>query len=260
MERTARLIRYGVPWRTVFSLTPHILHHTRTSVDEFTAAVVARVNPPPIYEGLDNLPPDPRFLLVANHYQRKGLWILHPASALTQAVARRYGPTEAPIRWIVTANWPPIRLGPLRVPSPGDWLLPRVAHALHCYPVSFAGSDPTRTALSYRRLIREARAIERPIGLFPEGVAGIADRLNDPLPGVERLIAQLARTGLPALPAAIGETGDRLILRFGPPVPPDEILAAPDAARLLMSRIAGLTCDIVAASANKVEGPGQSAK
>jgi hypothetical protein len=125
------------------------------------------------------------------------------------------------------------------VASPGDWLLPKVAHALHCYPVSFAGSNPAFTAASLRRLLRDATRIDRPIGLFPEGVAGSAGVLTDPLPGVERLVRQLARLGLPAVPAGISESG-RFVLRFGRTVPAEELLAAPDAARLLMGRIGEL--------------------
>ena len=124
-------------------LSSNIRKGTRTSVDEFTAKIAAHIQPPPLIEGV--LPGDPRFILAANHYQRKGLWILHTATVLTRAIRDRYGEGDPPVRWMVTANWPPIRVGPLSFPSPGDWLLPRVAHALWCYPVSFAGVNPAFT-------------------------------------------------------------------------------------------------------------------
>ncbi|HBY61142.1 MAG TPA: hypothetical protein DEH78_15070, partial [Solibacterales bacterium] len=174
MEGQARLIRYPAPWDLVFGLTPYIAKGTPRNVDEFSAEIVRRMQPGPVYEGLDRLPEDPRFLLVANHYQRKGLWILHTGAALTQAIRQRYGPGDPPVRWVVTANWPPVRIGPWRFPSPGDWLLPKVAAALGCYPVSFARHNPGFTARSLRRILREAPRSNRPIGLFPEGVAGAA--------------------------------------------------------------------------------------
>lgn len=233
-------IQYPVPWREVFGLTPFIARRERRDIDDFTRAIVARMTPPPLFEGLDLLPASPRFLLAANHYQRKGLWILHSAAAVTQAIVRRYGPHPAPVRWLVTANWPRVRLGPLSFPSPGDWLLPKVAHTLWCYPVSFAGSNPAYTARSLRAVLRDARPAERPIGLFPEGVAGSAGVLTDPLPGTERLIQQLARLGLPAVPCGISEAQGRFHIRFGPAVEPQELTAAPDAARLVMDRIARL--------------------
>ena len=179
-------------------------------------------------------------MLVANHYQRQGLWILHTAAAITQAVVAVRGPGDPPVRWMVTANWPPWRLGPWRIPSPGDRLLPRVAEALQCYPVSFSGSNPAYTAGSLKRLLRESRSSTVPIGIFPEGVAGTAGRLTDPLPGIERVLKLLGR---PVVPCGVSEAG-RLVLRFGPPVTAVELAAAGvDAARLVMGRVAQLLAD-----------------
>lgn len=231
------LVSYPVPWDLVFGLWPNMLHRTPTSVDAFSAAIVARLQPEPLLEGLEHLPPSPRFVLAANHYQRPGLWIMHAASVLTQAIRKHYGPGDPPVRWMVTANWPAIKLGPLRIPSPGDILLPRVADALACYPVSFANTNPAYTARSLRRILRAAPSLERPLGLFPEGVAGVAGTLTDPLPGVDRLLAHLAKHGLPVQPAAISEGQGRLIVRFGPTITCAELLAATDPAELTMQRI-----------------------
>jgi hypothetical protein len=232
-------IQYPVPWDLVFGLTPHIMHGTQRSVDDFSASVVARMIPEPQILGLQLLPENPRFLLVANHYQRKGLWILHSASVVTQAIRKRYGVGDPPVRWVVTANWPAVRLGPWKFANPGDRLLPRVADALGCYAVSFAKNNPGFTARSIRRLLREAPGVTRPIGLFPEGVAGSAGKLTEPLPGVDRLISHLAKSGMPAVPMAISEAG-RLIVRFGETVAAPELAAAPNSAHLLMKRIADL--------------------
>jgi 1-acyl-sn-glycerol-3-phosphate acyltransferase len=226
----SELVSYPVPWDLVFGLTDHIRRGTRRDLDDFTARVVARMDPPPVIEGLEHLPADPRFVLAANHYQRKGLWILHPASVLTQAVVRKYGPIDPPVRWLVTANWPRWRLGPFSFRSPGDLLLPRVAHALWAYPVSFHGANPAFTAGSLRTLLRELPGLRCPIGIFPEGVAGVAGRIGPALPGIDRL---LRRIGRPVVPARISERARRLIVRFGPPVPPDAEV---------MTAIAGLPC------------------
>lgn len=239
MTGRRELISYPVPWDQVLGLTRYLARRERRDLADFTRSIVERMEPPPLIEGLQHLPDEPRLLLVANHYQRKGLWILHTAAAITQAITARYGPHPAAVRWLVTANWPPIRFGPLRFPSPGDWLLPKVAHALWCYPVSFAGANPGYTAQSLRQVLKDARTAERPIGLFPEGVSGAAGVLTDPLPGTERLIAMLARTGMPVVPVGISEAG-RFIIRFGSPIPAADLLSAPDSARLAMSRVAGL--------------------
>lgn len=236
-------IQYPVPWRLVAGLTPHLRAGTRTNVDDFTRQVVAQMPLPPDVQGAEHLPTSPRFLLVANHYQRKGLWILHTAAALTQAVRQHYGPGDPPVRWVVTANWPPWRIGPWSFASPGDRLLPRVAHALHCYPIPFAGADPKRTAQSIRRILQEAPTLNRPIGLFPEGVAGTAGALTPALPGIDRLLVQLAKRGLPVVPCAVAEAPG-LALRFGPPVTAERLLAeraaGMDVAALVMNEITTL--------------------
>jgi len=228
-------IRYPVPWDVVFSIGPNIWNGTETSVDRFSAGFTARMQPAPVIEGLENFPSSARFVLAANHYQRPGLWIAHAASVLTQAVRRRYA-IDPPVRWVVTANWPPWRAGPWKIPSPGDLLLSRVAKALCCYPVAFAGANPEFTARTLRRLLRDARALDCPIGIFPEGVAGTAGQLTAPLPGVGRLLRQLAKSGWPVLPAGIGEDG-RILVFIGPMIPPAELLAAADPAKLVMARI-----------------------
>ncbi len=232
-------LSYPVPWKTVFSIGPNIINNTEASVDAFSAGVCAGISPVPTIIGLENLPSCGRFVLVANHYQRKGLWILHPASVITQAIRKHYGPGDPPVRWIVTANWPPLRFGPMQISSPGDVLLPRVARALACYPVSFAGTNQKFTARSIRRILREAATLDRPIGLFPEGVAGSASKLTAPLPGTERLLAMLARVGLPVQPVGISET-DRFVIRFGSIIPAAQVVSAPDAAALVLSRVAEL--------------------
>lgn len=232
-------LSYPVPWKLVAGLWPHILHGTPANIDKFSHDVAQLIQPEPVIEGRQNLPASPRFVLVANHYQRKGLWILHSAAVLTHAIRKHYGPADPPIRWVVTANWPPLQIGPLRLPSPGDWLLPRVARALSCYPVSFLGTKPAYTARSIRRILREVPQSNCPLGLFPEGVAGSAGNIVRPLPGVDRLLVHLARAGVPVLPAAFSENGGFLI-RFGTLLTPSVLIAAPNAADLAMARVADL--------------------
>ena len=234
------MIQYPVPWDQVYSLWPHVANGTRRNVDDFSRKIVAKMFPGPVFEGLEHLPESPRFLLVANHYQRKGLWIVHVASALTQAIANKYGrQIDPPVHWMVTANWPRIQLGPWSLPSPGDMLLPKVAHALSCFPVSFAGANPAYTAATIKKILKTEPTLRRPIGIFPEGVAGTANKLHPPLAGVDRFVALMAKRGWPAVPVGVSED-DRFVIRFGAPVQPTELGTSRDAASLLMERIAGL--------------------
>lgn len=214
---------YAVPWDLLAGLTHNLRTGEPRNINDFTAAIVQRMRNAPLIEGLEHLPADPRFILAANHYQRKGLWILHTAAALTQAVAAHYRLPDPPVRWLVTANWPRWRFLGLSIPSPGDVLLPRVAAALQCYPVPFAGADPAMTAATFRRMRRDLPGIAGAIGIFPEGAAATADRIGEALPGVTRLLAHLRR---PVVPARLSEEGGRLIIRFGSVVQPDLVMAA----------------------------------
>ncbi len=229
-----------IPWKLIFGLGPHLLDRTATSVDAFTAEICKGIVPAPVMEGVENLPENPTFVLAANHYQRKGLWILFPAAILTQMIRQRYGPGDPPVRWMVTANWPRVKVGPLSFPSPGDILLPRVADALACYPVSFAGSNQAYTARSIRRILRDAPRAGRPLGIFPEGVGGSAGVFSKPITGVERLLAHLAKSGMPLVPVCISEREGRLVFRVGRVVSAGELVEARDAAELVMERIRGL--------------------
>ncbi len=228
--------RYPMPWDFVATLFPHVPRLSRASLERCSSILVRRLEPPPLIEDAGNMPDDPRFVLAANHYQRKGLWIAYSAAAITRAVIAKFGPGDPVIRWIVTANWPPWRLGPLQVPSPGDILLPRVANALWSYDVPFAGSDPRRAAASLRRLLRDARTARQPFGIFPEGATAHAGRIEAPLPGTNRLLALLAKDGFAVLPARIHET-DRLTVRFAKIIPARDLLGASSAAELVMDRI-----------------------
>ena len=235
-----RKLSYPVPWSLIAGHARNLRTRVPVSIDSFTEAIVARMHPAPLILGKEHLPPAARFVLAANHYQRKGLWILHAAAALTRAIRLHYGPGEPPVRWIVTANWPAVQLGPFRFRSPGDFLLPRIAEIWSCYPVSFHGTNPAYTARSLRSLLKETPRADRPIGLFPEGVLGSADVLAPPLPGVDRLLVKLARAAVPVVPAGVSEAG-RLVIRFGELIAAEEIKSSPNAAQLVMSRIASLT-------------------
>jgi 1-acyl-sn-glycerol-3-phosphate acyltransferase len=233
-------VSYSVPWDLILGLGPHIVNRTATSVDAFTAGICERLEPAPRIEGIENLPKSATFVLVANHYQRKGMWILFPAAILTQVIRRHYGPGDPPVRWMVTANWPRVKVGPFSFASPGDILLPRVADALGCYPVSFAGANQAFTARSIRKILRDAPRSARPLGIFPEGVGGSAGSFSRPIPGVDRLLRHLGKAGMPAVPVCIAEAEGCLRFRIGEAMSAGELRVADDPAELAMQRVAGL--------------------
>jgi 1-acyl-sn-glycerol-3-phosphate acyltransferase len=169
-----------------------------------------------VWEDVDYLPSRGPVCLVANHYQRRGLWIGWAGALISVAVAdRRHGQTP---RWLVLGDLP-WRIGPGTVPFPGArWAFHRVADAWGLVPTT-GFRDPGDRAASLRRLIHLARDSEV-IGLFPEGPSGTSDRLRPALPGLGRFLALLQRRGVVVIPVGVREENGKLVARFGSPIDP----------------------------------------
>jgi hypothetical protein len=103
--------------------------------------------------------------------------------------------------------------------------------------VSFAAHNPGFTAASLRRVLREAKTLDRPLGIFPEGVAGTADHMASALPGVGRLLEHLAKLGLPVVPCRVAENGTGLLLNFGVPLDATALGRCSDAGEAVMDAI-----------------------
>lgn len=233
-EQAGGRLRYRVPWDLIIGLGPSIAARKPAPAGDLLHRIFERLQPPPLYEGLENIPARPPFVLAANHYQRRHLWIVHAAAALSDPLRARF--PEAPVRWLVTANWPPLRLGPLRIASPGDKLLPRVAETLGYFSIPYAATHPERAAAALRRLLRAAP--QSIVGVFPEGARATAGTPGPPLPGIGRLFRHLALAGIPVLPARVGENGAQFLIRFAEPLTTTRILEAADPGELVMSAIA----------------------
>ena len=165
-------------------------------------------------EGLDNVPKEGSFILVMNHYGRRGLRPYHCAMVVTTAVASvRPGLPE--IRWAFTSEYLGRHVGPVPIPLwLIRWTFRRVARVYDFVVI------PRREELVMGRaaaLRRFARTVAHgPIGLTPEGLRGTGP-LVEPPPGNGLFLASLSRSGIPLLPVGLWEEGDALVARFGAP-------------------------------------------
>jgi len=66
-------------------------------------------------QGLENVPSEGPFVLVTNHYARRGLRTYHCAMFITTVIAERR-PLAPAIRWVITSEWYGYRLGPIPIP------------------------------------------------------------------------------------------------------------------------------------------------
>jgi hypothetical protein len=222
--------RYRIPVRTATRLGRAMLHRGDTSLLRDAADIVAAVSPPALLDGAENIPERGPFVAVANHFQRRGLWVGFPSALLTCAVERRR-PGAPPLHWAVVAQ---TRLGDGRFPVPGTaWAYREVARCYEMVALPPRREDVLGRARGLRALARLAlpppRGRGEPIAVYPEGERGNADGMVEALRGVGTFLLVLAAGGVPVLPVGFAEPGGRLEARIGVP--------------FLLTRTAGMTRD-----------------
>lgn len=164
-------------------------------------------------DGVEHIPREGAFVVVMNHYSRRGLRPYHCAFAVSATVAEaRADRTE--IRWAFASEMYGQHIGPLPIPLwLVRWVFRRVALVYDLVIVPRREDLVSGRAVALRRLWR---ALERgPVGLTPEAVGQGA--LVEPPGGSGLFLAALARRGAPLLPVAAWEEDDgTLVVRFGP--------------------------------------------
>ncbi|MGQ9571805.1 MAG: hypothetical protein ACUVV3_01235 [Dehalococcoidia bacterium] len=162
---------------------------------------------------LENVPGEGPFVLITNHYARRGLQPYHCAMFITTVIAERR-PLSPDIRWVFTSEWYGYRLGPIPVPAwLIRWVFRRVGKIYGQVVMPRQASLAVGRAAVMRRLARLAQ--RELIGLMPE--AGGPGVLREPLEGSGLFLQALSERSLPLVPAGVWEEDDTLIVRFGEP-------------------------------------------
>jgi hypothetical protein len=165
-------------------------------------------------QGLENVPSEGPFILVTNHYARRGLRAYHFAMFITTAIAQRR-PLSPAICWVITSEWYGYHVGPIPIPVwLIRWVFRRVAKVYGLVVMPRQASRAVGRAAVLRRI---AKIVQRePIGLMPE--AGGSGVLLEPLEGSGLFLQALSERGLPLVPAGVWEEDDTLMVSFGQPV------------------------------------------
>ncbi len=205
---------YPFPWGRFLGLAMNLSTGHRSLLAD-CASMVARITPSPLLHGEQNIPDSGPVVLMANHYQRAGLWIAWPGAVITEAVARRRA-ADPPVHWLVTGG---LHFSQSRGRGPQVPLArPLLEAVARCYHME---------ALPPRGSLGRAAAIHRwlgwategdALGMFPEGIRGRAGRLRQPEPGFDHLTRFLAKRAIPVLPVGICELAGAIHVAFGDPI------------------------------------------
>jgi len=211
-------LRPRFPLRLAIGLAGALVAGSRRSFAHDVGLLEAALPHRPIVEGVENVPLTGPAVVVANHYQRPGLWIGWAGASIAGAVRRQRG-GDPPIRWTAIEDFRP---GDRAWPGSG-WVFRGVARAWSLVPMPTGPRDVARRAGALRRMEALLRAGEV-VGLFPEGVGGRAGPPGPALPVVGRWLRRQAEAGAAIVPVAVGERGGTLAMRFGLPLTPTEAL------------------------------------
>jgi len=197
----------------------------------------------PLVTGVDNMPASGPFVLVANHYQRPGLWMGWAAMIAGKIIHECRGRR---VRWIAISEWDDYRLAGIPVPSPAT----RYVFGRFYEVFGFIAMPPMRASIQERaaavRCAMEAIASGDVIGLFPEGTVGETPALLEAREGSGGFLLALSKQAAPIIPLALYEEAGRLRVAFGPPVSLEEATTTSRserdavARRLVMEAIAAM--------------------
>ena len=208
---------YEAPRRTILRFALDVLAGRSRSFARDSREVLDANPYPRRIEGIECVPTDGAFIVVMNHYNRPGLRPYHCAMAISAALAeRRRGSPE--IRWAFTSEYRDRGIGPVPIPPAlFRWAFARMSRVYGFVALPRRETLIMSHAVALRRLARHLETA--PVGLTPEGLLA-ADGLVEPPAGNGRLLALLARKGVPLQPVAAWEDGTTLVVRFGEPFLP----------------------------------------
>lgn len=238
--------RYRFPLSWFLSMAPDLLLGRPRDFRGDCELAVRLLPVAPVIEGLEHIPRDGSLVVVANHYQRRDLWVGWPGALICHAMWRVRPDTRCTF---MTEDRAVVDGASVRWSRP---LFARVACVwglvLVTPPEARDGGTENSRRRALLRCVRLVSSPERPVALciMPEGITGTTGALREPVPGSGRALLALAAAGAKLLSAAVWEEpSGALHLRLGPPwapdtsdLPRDQVDAA--VAREAMRRIAAL--------------------
>jgi 1-acyl-sn-glycerol-3-phosphate acyltransferase len=211
---------YGPPYRITLPLALRgiaaIAWGRRRSLAHDALTVLGHMPEFPLVRGADHIPEDGGFVVVANHYERPGLWMAWSAILISHAVQTR---TALETHWIAIQEWETFSLWGIAIPR---WVIRLVfERAFSTYGI-IAMPPSDAPAAARAGAMRASTGMARRgsiLGLMPEGTVGTTPELLEAREGAGLFLLLLAATGVRILPVGLYEEGGRLVAHFGDPFP-----------------------------------------
>lgn len=168
----------------------------------------------PIVRGLDNVPEEGPLVIVANHYERPGLWMAWPAVFVGNCVLSRTGRDT---HWIAIEEWESFQIAGMRISRKiTRTVFQRAFSTWGMLAMPRPDTSAAARAKSMRAATQEIRA-GHIIGLMPEGSVGPTPELLEAREGVGAFLHLMAAAGARILPVGIYEENERMVAHFGEP-------------------------------------------
>ncbi len=211
---------YGPPYRITLPLilrgSVAIVWGRPRSLARDALTVLGQMPRPPFVRGAERIPEDGQFVVVANHYERPGLWMAWPAILISHVVQTRTG---LETHWIAIQEWDDFSLWGIDIPRS----LIRIVFERAFATYGIIAMPPSDAPAAARAGAMRASAGEAKrgsiLGLMPEGTVGSTPELLHAREGAGLFLLLLAATGIRMLPVGLYEEGGRLVASFGDPFP-----------------------------------------
>jgi hypothetical protein len=170
---------------------------------------------PPLVRGADCLPEHGPLVLVANHYERPGLWIAWVGIVVSEIVMLRTGQQT---HWITIQEWDTFSIAGIRIPPRFiRWVFTRAFRVWDLLAMPPPGARARERAAAMREAL-DTVARGGIIGIMPEGDVGPTPELLPARKGAGSFLELLAHAGATVVPLGIFEEDRRIIVAVGSPL------------------------------------------
>lgn len=206
--------RYRLPASFVAEAVVSLLLGRCRDIVVDAARLLAPVEPRLRALGEAYIPKTGPLVVVANHYERAGMWMIWGMFLLSRTLGQRR--PGLPLHWVMTSEWRRFRLlGLLPVPSPlFRWPFRRLA-AMYDFVVLPAVEERVLgRAVALRSALAKLQG-DATLGLYPEGDTSF--ELREARPGSGAFLLLASQRGVPLLPVGVYEEDGVLTVAFGQP-------------------------------------------